>query len=72
MAQMTGNEQFQRWLAQVNQECGSFAARPLEGEFFGHLETGYTRALKLSTVTSANVNLYRTKNEIKNHSDSWF
>lgn len=65
MAQTTGNEQFQQWLAQINQECGNFAARPLEGEFSGHLETGYTRALKLSTVTTANVNLYRTRNELR-------
>lgn len=72
MAQMTGNEQFQYWLAQVNQACGSFAAQPLEGEFLGHLETGYARTLKLSTVTSAHVKLYRTKNEIRNHNDSWF
>jgi AraC family transcriptional activator of tynA and feaB len=72
MAQISGNEQFQQWLAQINQECGNFAARPLDGEFSGHLETGYTRALKLSTVTTANVNLYRTQNEIKDHNDSWF
>ncbi len=72
MAQMTGNEQFQKWLAQINQECGNFAARPLEGEFSGHLETGYARGLKLSTVTTANVNLYRTKNEISKQNDSWF
>ncbi len=45
---------------------------PAGGEFSGHLETGYTRALKLSTVTTANVNLYRTRNEIKDHNDSWF
>ncbi|MCS2154054.1 transcriptional regulator FeaR [Scandinavium goeteborgense] len=72
MAQMTGNEQFQQWLAQINQECGNFAARPLDGEFSGHLETGYAQGLKLSTVTTANVNLYRTKNEISKHNDSWF
>jgi len=72
MAQISGSEQFQQWLAQINQECGNFAARPLDGKFSGHLETGYTRALKLSTVTTANVNLYRTQNEIKDHNDSWF
>jgi transcriptional regulator, AraC family len=65
MAQMTGNEQFQQWLAQINRECGNFAARQLDGEFSGHIETGYTEALKLSTVTTANVNLYRTREEIK-------
>ncbi|MGL4724323.1 MAG: transcriptional regulator FeaR [Scandinavium sp.] len=72
MAQITGEEQFQQWLAQINHECGNFAARQLEGTFSGHLETGYTRSLKLSTVTSANVNLYRTTNEIKSYNDSWF
>lgn len=72
MAQITGEEQFQQWLAQINHECGNFAARQLEGAFSGHLETGYTRSLKLSTVTSANVNLYRTTNEIKSYNDNWF
>lgn len=72
MAQITGEEQFQQWLAQINHECGNFAARQLEGAFSGHLETGYTRSLKLSTVTSANVNLYRTNHEIKSYNDSWF
>ena len=72
MAQMTGNEQFQQWLAQINRECGNFAARQLDGVFFGHIETGYTEALKLSTVTTANVNLYRTREEIKGQNDSWF
>ncbi|MBB1199399.1 transcriptional regulator FeaR [Enterobacteriaceae bacterium 89] len=72
MAQMTGEEQFQQWLTQINQECGNFAARQLGGEFIGHLETGYTRAMKLSTVTTANVNLYRTQREIKDHNDAWF
>ncbi|WP_330981804.1 MULTISPECIES: transcriptional regulator FeaR [Enterobacterales] len=72
MAQITGEEPFQQWLAQINQECGNFAARQLEGAFSGHLETGYTRSLKLSTVTSANVNLYRTNHEIKSYNDNWF
>ncbi|MRS13286.1 transcriptional regulator FeaR [Enterobacteriaceae bacterium RIT691] len=72
MAQITGNEQFQQWLAQINAECGSFAARQLDGEFSGQLETGYAQALKLSMVTTANVNLYRTQQEIKDHNDAWF
>ncbi|MFK3658973.1 transcriptional regulator FeaR [Scandinavium sp. NPDC088450] len=72
MAQISGEEQFQQWLAQINHECGNFAARQLEGAFSGHLETGYTRSLKLSTVTSANVNLYRTNQEIKSYNDNWF
>lgn len=72
MAQITGDEQFQQWLAQINDQCGSFAARQLDGEFSGQLETGYAQTLKLSTVTTANVNLYRTQQEIKDHNDAWF
>lgn len=72
MAHAIDNEQFQRWLAQINEACGSFAAQTLNGEFTGELETGYTHSLKLSTVTTANVNLYRTEREIKDHNDAWF
>lgn len=72
MAQTSERERFQQWLDQINQECGSFAARLLEGGFSGHLETGYTQSLKLSTVTTANVHLFRTRNEIKDHNDAWF
>ena len=65
-------EKYQQWLAQINQVCGHFNARPLEGEFIGELETSYARSLKLSTVTAAGVNLFRTRQEIKNGNDAWF
>lgn len=70
MCKRTGH--FQQWLAQINQVCGRFAARPLEGAFLGELETSYTQSLKLSTVTAAGVNLFRTRQEIKNGNDAWF
>ena len=60
MACASEQDIFQQWLAQINQVCGRFAARPLEGAFLGELETSYTQSLKLSTVTAAGVNLFRT------------
>lgn len=65
MACASEQDNFQQWLAQINQVCGRFAARPLEGAFLGELETSYTQSLKLSTVTAAGVNLFRTRQEIK-------
>lgn len=65
-------EKYQQWLAQINQVCGRFAARPLPGEFIGELESSYARNLKLSTVTTCGVNLYRTRQEIRNSNDAWF
>lgn len=65
MACASEQDIFQQWLAQINQVCGRFAARPLEGAFLGELETSYTQSLKLSTVTAAGVNLFRTRQEIK-------
>ncbi|MCU8670077.1 transcriptional regulator FeaR, partial [Klebsiella pneumoniae] len=32
----------------------------------------YAGSLKVSTVTAAGVNLYRTRNEIKRDNDAWF
>lgn len=61
MACASEQDNFQQWLAQINQVCGRFAARPLEGAFLGELETSYTQSLKLSTVTAAGVNLFRTR-----------
>lgn len=58
MACASEQDNFQQWLAQINQVCGRFAARPLEGAFLGELETSYTQSLKLSTVTAAGVNLF--------------
>jgi len=71
---MRANEQdkYQRWLAQINQVCGSFAARPMTGEFYGELDATWTGNLKLSTVTAGGVNLFRTRQEIKNSNDAWF
>ncbi|WP_010430710.1 transcriptional regulator FeaR, partial [Enterobacter mori] len=72
MACASEQEKYQQWLAQINQVCGRFDARPLEGTFIGELETSYARSLKLSTVTAGNVNLFRTRREIKNSNDAWF
>lgn len=72
MACASEQEKYQQWLAQINQVCGRFDARLLEGKFTGELETSYARSLKLSTVTAGNVNLFRTRQEIKNSHDAWF
>src|SRR5690606_33062336 len=72
MACASEQEKYQQWLAQINQVCGRFAARPLEGKFIGELETSYARSLKLSTVTTAGVNLFRSRHEIKSGNDAWF
>lgn len=72
MACASEKEKYQQWLAQINQVCGRFAARPLPGEFIGELETSYARSLKLSTVTTAGVNLFRSREEIKLGNDAWF
>ncbi|MEH0885325.1 transcriptional regulator FeaR [Enterobacter sp. UNJFSC 003] len=72
MACASEQEKYQQWLAQINQVCGRFDARPLGGKFIGELETSYARSLKLSTVTAAGVNLFRTRQEIKNGNDAWF
>lgn len=72
MACASEQEKYQQWLAQINQACGRFDARPLAGEFVGELETSYARSLKLSTVTAAGVNLFRTRREIQQSNDAWF
>jgi AraC family transcriptional activator of tynA and feaB len=72
MAQADDKESYRAWLAKVNQLCGNFAARPLDGKFYGEIESGYTRGLKLSTVTTRGVNLYRSQEEIKRGNDAWF
>lgn len=61
MAAVDSGETYHNWLAKINQVCGHFAARPLEGDFHGEIDTSYAGSLKLSTVTSRNVNLYRTR-----------
>ncbi|EPT0359019.1 transcriptional regulator FeaR [Enterobacter cloacae subsp. cloacae] len=72
MAGVSEQERYQQWLAQINHVCGRFNARPLEGEFIGELETSYARSLKLSTVTAGGVNLFRSRQEIKQSNDAWF
>lgn len=72
MTQADDKESYRAWLAKVNQLCGNFAARPLDGKFYGEIESGYTRGLKLSTVTTRGVNLYRSQEEIKRGNDAWF
>ncbi|VTM43769.1 DNA-binding transcriptional activator FeaR [Klebsiella quasipneumoniae] len=72
MTTAEGGLAYQRWLATINQVCGHFAARPLEGRFHGEIDARYAGSLKVSTVTAAGVNLYRTRNEIKRDNDAWF
>ncbi len=67
-----GGLAYQRWLATINQVCGHFAARPLKESFHGEIDARYAGSLKVSTVTAAGVNLYRTRNEIKRDNDAWF
>lgn len=72
MAAVNGGETYQAWLAKINQVCGHFAARPLGGDFHGEIDTSYAGSLKLSTVTTRNVNLFRTRQEIRSGNDAWF
>lgn len=72
MATVESGQDYQRWLAKINQVCGHFAARPLGDEFHGEIDASYTGSLKVSTVTARGVNLYRTRNEIKRDNDAWF
>lgn len=72
MVTVESGQDYQRWLAKINQVCGHFAARPLDGEFHGEIDASYTGSLKVSTVTARGVNLYRTRNEIKRDNDAWF
>lgn len=72
MACASEQEQYQQWLAQINQVCGRFNAQPSGGKFVGELETSYARSLKLSTVTAGGVNLFRSRQEIKQSNDAWF
>lgn len=53
MACASEQEQYQQWLAQINQVCGRFNAQPTGGRFYGELETSYARSLKLSTVNES-------------------
>ncbi|MGK0705283.1 transcriptional regulator FeaR [Yokenella regensburgei] len=65
-------QNYRDWLAKVNQLCGSFDARPLEGQFYGDIESGYARGMKVSTVTTQSINLFRTMDDVRRSSDAWF
>ncbi|AJF72916.1 MULTISPECIES: transcriptional regulator FeaR [Raoultella] len=72
MAAADNGQDYQRWLAKINQVCGNFAARPLDSDFHGEIDASYAGNLKVSTVTARGVNLYRTRNEIRRDNDAWF
>ncbi|MGC6744356.1 hypothetical protein ACP0HM_04505 [Escherichia coli] len=55
------DNEFQQWLSQINQVCGNFTGRLLTERYTGVLETHFAKGLKLSTVTTNGVNLYRTR-----------
>ncbi len=66
------DNEFQQWLSQINQVCGNFTGRLLTERYTGVLETHFAKGLKLSTVTTNGVNLYRTWQEVKGSDDAWF
>ncbi|VEC77849.1 Transcriptional activator feaR [Raoultella ornithinolytica] len=43
MATAEHGQDYQRWLAKINQVCGHFAARPLEGRFHGEIDASLCR-----------------------------
>lgn len=65
MACASEQDIFQQWLAQINPGLWALCGTSVRGAFLGELETSYTQSLKLSTVTAAGVNLFRTRQEIK-------
>ena len=65
-------QNYQHWLAKINQVCGQFAARPLDDHFHGEIDASYAGDLKVSTVTARGINLYRTRHEIQRDNDAWF
>lgn len=65
-------QNYQHWLAKINQVCGQFAARPLDDHFHGEIDASYAGDLKVSTVTARGINLYRTRQEIQRDNDAWF
>lgn len=72
MAMSTANrgQNYQHWLAKINQVCGQFAARPLADNFHGEIDASYAGDLKVSTVTARGINLYRTRQEIQRDNDA--
>lgn len=72
MSTANRGQDYQHWLAKINQLCGQFAARPLDDNFHGEIDASYTGDLKVSTVTARGINLYRTRQEIRRDNDAWF
>ena len=54
MACASEQEQYQQWLAQINQVCGRFNAQPTRADSMASWRQ-YARSLKLSTVTAGGV-----------------
>ena len=61
MSTANRGQDYQHWLAKINQVCGHFAARPLDGDFHGEIDTSYAGSLKLSTVTAGGVKVSEVK-----------
>jgi len=72
MSTANRGQNYQHWLAKINQVCGQFAARPLADNFHGEIDASYAGDLKVSTVTACGINLYRTRQEIQRDNDAWF
>ncbi|MGP3591819.1 transcriptional regulator FeaR [Vagococcus sp. WN89Y] len=72
MTRMDKEEHCQRWLTKVNQTCGHFNAQPLGDDVMGELEPCHNTHIKLSTVTTRGINLFRTYKEIALGHDGWF
>ena len=72
MSTANRGQNYQHWLAKINQVCGQFAARPLADNFHGEIDASYAGDLKVSTVTARGINLYRTRQEIQRDNDAWF
>lgn len=72
MTQANKEDSCQRWLAKVKQACGSFDARALGDHATGELVSCHNGSLKLSTVTTGGINLFRTRKEINSSNDGWF
>lgn len=52
------------WLQRVNELCGRFCAKALDGEFAGSIEQYHDGALKMSVNDIAHARLYRTEREL--------
>ena len=65
-------DQFDHWLHQVNQVCGSFSANTLGGEFAGAINEFRAGSIKLSVVDIAQARLYRTERELSRNESSHY